>query len=164
MKAHREALLHRVTMAEQRMRALFAYDRANPIFSVNLTMQQLRVLWLLSMNDGIGSRELARQLGVTPATLSGIVDRMVAQGYATRTEDPHDRRIRRLHASPTGRAAMEEIMDSGTKAQRRLFDRLDDETLEMIETVLYRIAEAARAEALEHGVALPQCPGAVEAS
>jgi len=136
--------------------ALFASDRTNPIFSVNLTMQQLKVLWLLSTHDGIGSQDLARQLGVTPATLSGIVDRLVVQGYATRTEDPDDRRVRRINLSPTGRVAMEEIMDSGTKTQRRLFDRLDDETLEMIVTVLDRITEAARAEALEQGIELPE--------
>jgi len=157
VKRHREALLQRVTTAEQRMRgALFASDRTNPIFSVNLTMQQLKVLWLLSTHDGIGSQDLARQLGVTPATLSGIVDRLVVQGYATRTEDPDDRRVRRINLSPTGRVAMEEIMDSGTKTQRRLFDRLDDETLEMIVTVLDRITEAARAEALEQGIELPE--------
>ena len=135
---------------------LFAVDRTNPIFSVNLTMQQLKVLWLLSAQDGIGSQDLARQLGVTPATLSGIVDRLVAQGYAARTEDRDDRRVRRISLSPAGRAAMEEIMDSGTRTQRRLFDRLDDETLEMIVTVLERITAAARAEALEQGIDLPE--------
>ena len=132
--------------------ALFTADRTNPIFSVNLTMQQLKVLWLLSVHDAIGSQELARNLGVTPATLSGIVDRLVAQGYVARTEDPDDRRVRRIHLSPTGRAAMEEIMDSGTKTQRRLFDRLDDSTLEMIETVLNRITDAAQEVAREQGL------------
>src|SRR5262245_12267123 len=133
-------------MAEQRFRALVAYDRTNPIFSVNLTMQQLKVLLLLSRHDGVSSQELARHLGVTLATLSGIVDRLATHGYLTRTEDPHDRRIRRLHLSAAGRAAMDEIVDSGTRAQQRLLDRLDDETLQMLETVLGRITDAARAE------------------
>ena len=94
MTTLREALLLRVMTAEQRLRTLFAYDRTNRIFSVNLTMQQLKVLILLSRHDGIASQELTRHLGVTLATLSGIVDRLVAHGYVTRTEDPHDRRIR----------------------------------------------------------------------
>jgi len=142
-------------LAEQRMRALVAYDRTNPIFSVNLTMQQLKVLMLLSRHDGISSQELTRHLGVTLATLSGIVDRLVAQGHVTRTEDPHDRRVRRIHLSPTGRRTMAEIMDGGARAQLRLFDRLDDETLAMLEVVLGRIAEAAVAAALEQGVPIP---------
>jgi DNA-binding MarR family transcriptional regulator len=142
-------------LAEQRMRALVAYDHTNPIFSVNLTMQQLKVLMLLSRHDGISSQELTRHLGVTLATLSGIVDRLVAQGHVTRTEDPHDRRVRRIHLSPTGRRTMAEIMDGGARAQLRLLDRLDDETLAMLEIVLGRIAEAAVAAALEQGVEIP---------
>ncbi|MET7392684.1 MarR family transcriptional regulator [Dactylosporangium sp. NPDC005572] len=143
-------------MAEQRMRSLVAYDRTNPIFSVNLTMQQLRVLLLLSRHEGIAGQELSRLLGVTLATLSGIIDRLVGHGLVTRVEDAHDRRIRRIHLSAEGRRLLEEIMDSGNRAQRRLLDRLDDETLEMLETVLARIGDAAVAEALEQGIVLPE--------
>ncbi|GAA0736492.1 MarR family transcriptional regulator [Dactylosporangium roseum] len=161
MKTHREALLHRVMMAEQRMRALVAYDRTNPIFSVNLTMQQLKVLLLLSRQDGVAAQELTRHLGVTPATMSGIVDRLVTHGHVVRVEDPHDRRIRRIHLSAVGRGLLEDIMDSGTRAQRRLLDRLDDETLVMLATVLDRIIEAGVTEAREQGIELPpeiRCP------
>ncbi|GAA2327222.1 MarR family transcriptional regulator [Dactylosporangium salmoneum] len=155
MKTHREALLHRVTMAEERMRALLAYDRTNPLFSVNLTMQQLKVLLLLSRHDGISSQELTRHLGVSLATLSGIVDRLVAQGYVTRTEDAHDRRIRRIHLSPTGRETLDRITDGGNRTSRRLLGRLDDDTLDMLGTVLERIAEAAAEEAAEQGIQVP---------
>ncbi|WP_238006134.1 MarR family transcriptional regulator [Dactylosporangium sp. AC04546] len=156
MNTHREALLQRVMMAEQRMRSLVAYDRTNPIFSVNLTMQQLKVLLLLSRHEGIAGQELSRLLGVTLATLSGIIDRLVGHGLVTRVEDTHDRRIRRIHLSSEGRRLLDEIMDSGNRAQRRLLDRLDDETLEMLQTVLARIGDAAVAEALEQGIALPE--------
>ncbi|MEV8515489.1 MarR family transcriptional regulator [Dactylosporangium sp. NPDC051484] len=155
MNTHREALLHRITTAEERMRALLAYDRSNPLFSVNLTMQQLKVLLLLSRHDGMSSQALTRHLGVTLATLSGIIDRMVAQGYVTRTEDPHDRRIRRIHLSPTGRQTLAQISDGGVRAQRRLLDRLDDETLDRLADVLERIAEAAAEDAIEQGIHLP---------
>ena len=155
MTIHRNALLLRVMTAEQRLRTLFAFDSSNRIFSVNLTMQQLKVLILLSRHDGIASQELTRHLGVTLATLSGIVDRLVAHGYVTRTEDQHDRRIRRIHLSPAGREVLTEIMDSGNKAQRRLLNRLDDETLLMLETVLARLLDAAHADAVERGVTIP---------
>jgi DNA-binding MarR family transcriptional regulator len=145
--------------AEQRMRAFMAFNRNNPIFSVNLTMQQLKVLLLLSRQDGIPSHELTKQLGVTMATLSGIVDRLVAHDYVTRHEDPHDRRIRRIALAPAGRQAMNEILDNGAVAQRRLLSRLDDATLEMLEIVLARLSEAARAEAVEQGIVIPEAVG-----
>ncbi|GAA1537543.1 hypothetical protein GCM10009827_065480 [Dactylosporangium maewongense] len=155
VKTHREALLLRVMTAEQRLRTLFAYDRTNRLFSVNLTMQQLKVLILLARHDGIASQELTRHLGVTLATLSGIVDRLVTHGYVTRAEDPHDRRIRRLHLSAAGQELLVEIMDSGARAQQRLLSRVDDDTLLMLETVLARLLEAAREDALEQGIAIP---------
>jgi DNA-binding MarR family transcriptional regulator len=149
VNTHREALLLRVAAADERMRALLAYDRTNPLLSVNLTMQQLKVLMLVSRHDGIASAELTRRLGVSLATLSGIVDRLVAQGYVTRSEDAHDRRIRRIHLSPAGREILFEITDGGTKAQQRLLARLDDETLGMLASVLERVIEVAVADALE---------------
>ncbi|WP_432977792.1 MarR family winged helix-turn-helix transcriptional regulator [Dactylosporangium sp. CA-233914] len=155
MNTHREALLARVARAEERMRALLAYDRTNPLFSVNLTMQQLKVLLLLSGHDGMASQELTRLLGVSLATLSGIVDRLVTQGYVTRAEDPHDRRVRRIHLSPAGRETLDRLSDGGTRAARRLLDRLDDDTLGQLAAVLERVAEAAVEEALDRAVPLP---------
>ncbi|GAA3271682.1 MarR family transcriptional regulator [Dactylosporangium vinaceum] len=153
MNSHREALLKRVAAADERMRALLAYDRTNPLFSVNLTMQQLKVLMLLSRHDGIASAELTRRLGVSLATLSGIVDRLVTQGYVTRTEDQQDRRIRRIHLSPAGRKLLTEIADGGTQSQQRLLRRLDDETLGMLASVLERVIEAAAADIAEQAAA-----------
>jgi DNA-binding MarR family transcriptional regulator len=134
-------------LAQQRMRAAIGYDRTNPIFSVNLTMQQLKVLMLISRSDGMTSQQLTRHLGVSQATVSGIVDRLVAHDFVTRQEDPHDRRIRHIWLAPEGKQALEEIMQSGTEMQRRVLDRLDDETLQMLETVLERLTAAARADA-----------------
>jgi len=110
---------------------------------------------LLSRHDGISSQELTRHLGVSLATLSGIIDRLVAQGHVTRTEDVHDRRIRRIHLSPTGRETLDRITDGGTRASQRVLSRLDDATLDMLAVVLERIAEAAAEEAAEQGVQLP---------
>src|SRR5690242_4083488 len=96
----REGLLQRVTAAQRRLRTVMAQDQSNPIFSVNLTMQQLRVLMLVSATDGMALQQLGRQLGVSQATVSGIVDRLVAQDFVTRQEDAHDRRIRHIWLAP----------------------------------------------------------------
>jgi DNA-binding MarR family transcriptional regulator len=153
--SERELLLRRVLRAEQRMRDLLTYDRTNPIFSVNLTMQQLRVLMLISRRDRLTSQELTRGLGVSLATTSGIVDRLVAHDYVTRLDDPRDRRIRRLTLAPAGRKALDEIVDSGWDAAHRLLGRLDDDTLRLLEVVLQRLGEAARAELDDQGVDIP---------
>src|SRR5687768_9256224 len=111
--------------AQERLQRFFALDRSNPILSVNLTMQQLKVLLLLYRHDGIASQELTRLLGVGLATVSGLVDRLVTHDYVARREDPQDRRVRRLFLTTEGHRVVEEIMDAGAEHQRRLFARLD---------------------------------------
>jgi len=138
----REALLQRVTAAQRRLRAVMAQDQSNPIFSVNLTMQQLRVLMLISAADGMALQQLGRQLGVSQATVSGIVDRLVAHDFVTRQEDPHDRRIRHIWLASKGRTTLEEIMQQHSELEQRMLERLDDETLRMMEVVLERVSAA----------------------
>ena len=138
------------------MRSVIAYDRANPIFSVNLTMQQLKVLMLVSRSpDGMTSQDLTRHMGVSLATMSGIVDRLVAHAFVSRHEDPRDRRIRRIRLTAEGRKVLHEIMDQGQEVSRRVLDRLDDDTLRMLETVLHRVIDAVIEDAEAHGVKIP---------
>ncbi|MGH3659992.1 MAG: MarR family winged helix-turn-helix transcriptional regulator, partial [Micromonosporaceae bacterium] len=82
--------------------------------------------------------------GVGLGTVTGIVDRLVARNFATRSEDPADRRIRRVALTDEGRAAAEELMDAGLAEFRRVLARLDLETLHSLEHVLEKILEAAQ--------------------
>jgi len=77
----------------------------------DLTMQQLRVLGHVVKQPGIAGHELGTQLGVSAPTASGLVERLVEKGLIARTDDPADRRVRRLHPTETGRDMMRE-MDS----------------------------------------------------
>lgn len=73
------------------------------LLSTDLTIQQLKVLLVLvTTREGATGRGLAESFGVSMASMSGLVDRLVAQGVATRSEDPDDHRVRRVHATPKG--------------------------------------------------------------
>ena len=136
--------VQRVIAAERILRDLLMEDHSNPLLTVTLTMQQLRVLLLLARHDAIAMQELTRNLGVSTATVTGLVDRLAAHGYVTRREDEADRRIRRLSLTAEGRRVSTEILDAGARYQRRLLERLDAETLDMVETVLDRLTTVAR--------------------
>lgn len=68
----------------------------------DLTMQQVRVLGHIVNDPGIAGHELGERLGVTAPTASGLIDRLVEKGLIHRVDDPHDRRIRRLHPTELG--------------------------------------------------------------
>ncbi len=57
-----------------------------------LSLQQLRLLYVLRDASPLTASELARRLGVTPSTLTGLLDRLEREGYVGRTRDTADRR------------------------------------------------------------------------
>src|SRR5215831_17668764 len=60
--------------------------------AVDLTMPQLKALFLAHADGGASHSEIARALGVGVSTVTGIVDRLVEHGLVERRPDPADRR------------------------------------------------------------------------
>jgi DNA-binding MarR family transcriptional regulator len=84
-----------------------------------LTTQQWAVLGALSRPDvvnGMNIAELARYLMLSRQNLAGVVGRMERDGHLTVTDDPDDRRSRRVTMSRTGRLIWE------TQAQPKIRD------------------------------------------
>lgn len=82
-----------------------------PLSSIDLTIQQLKVLTvLIATQDGATGRGLSESFGVSMATMSGILDRLVSQGMAERSEDPHDARVKRLNPTGLGRSTMRHLV------------------------------------------------------
>ena len=77
----------------------------------DLTMQQVRVLGCVVKEPGLSGHDLGVRIGVSAPTASGLVDRLVEKGLISRTDDPDDRRVRRIHPTEDGLAVIRE-MDS----------------------------------------------------
>ena len=58
---------------------------------LELTVTQLRVLFILRETPGAPAGLLAERLRVTPPTVTGLVDRLVRMGVVRREEDAKDR-------------------------------------------------------------------------
>jgi DNA-binding MarR family transcriptional regulator len=68
-----------------------------------LTSTSMGVLGVLAHSAAVSHRELSAHLGVTPATLTPVVDALESAGELTRERDPADRRVVRLSITPRGR-------------------------------------------------------------
>ncbi|WP_199230378.1 MarR family winged helix-turn-helix transcriptional regulator [Promicromonospora sp. AC04] len=107
----------RTLLAEQVRKLSVAFETGalptllTPLLTVELTIQQLKVLTMLVTTDeGMTGSGLAEVFGVSMASMSGLLDRLVAQGMAERSSDPHDARVRRIHATEHGRSAMRRLV------------------------------------------------------
>lgn len=90
----------------------------------SLSLIQLNVLTILEVEDGLPTGRLAEAIGVSVASATGIVDRMVDRGLVERRPGTADRRVVEVHLTPAGSAIF-----TGLLAERRahlegLLDRL----------------------------------------
>jgi DNA-binding MarR family transcriptional regulator len=80
----------------------------------NLSFSQINVLMRLYHSTYIGVSGIGEEMGVTNAAASQAVDRLVQMNLIARTEDPDDRRSKRLELTPKGIALVESgIKDRG---------------------------------------------------
>ncbi|MGW1726579.1 MarR family winged helix-turn-helix transcriptional regulator [Streptomyces sp. NPDC002306] len=94
--------------------ALFAKitDRYNREYETaaahhGITPQQVKVL--LALDEPLPMRRIAERVGADPSNLTGMVDRLQSRGLVGRVPDPADRRIKRIAATETGRAAARDL-------------------------------------------------------
>jgi DNA-binding MarR family transcriptional regulator len=85
------------------------YDAAAAVRG--LTGAQARLLALLATGP-MPMRQIAQRLKCEPSNVTGIVDRLEAQGLAERRADPADRRVKLAAATEEGRETAGKLRDS----------------------------------------------------
>ena len=83
---------------------------------------------------GIRPTELAARLGITSASMTSLVDRLVASGYVTREPHPTDRRAVILRPTP---GADEEVRHNLNQMHRRMLEAAESLTPEEIKAVMH---------------------------
>lgn len=110
--AEAEATAAVTPVSKPQREALAAYTRALQLTNsarlrhwaeLRLTTTQLYLLSLLLDRDARSVGELAEEMQVSPATMTGLTDRLVRQQYIARQTDPDDRRIVRIVLTQQGR-------------------------------------------------------------
>jgi DNA-binding MarR family transcriptional regulator len=144
--AEKARLIARILDAQRTLHHLLAYDRSNPLFESQLTVPQLKLLLLLSLRGGASGQELGRLMGVSLATVTGMVDRLVAQHLVVRCEDPHDRRVRRIALTDAGQKQIDDIITAGIEYQQRMLQRLTVADLHTVDKAAALLVQAATAE------------------
>lgn len=109
-----------------------------------LSFSQINILMRLVHGGSTGVSEIGSQLGVSNAAASQAVDRLVGLGFIERTEDPEDRRAKRLVLTHKGRILIEEGVEARSKWIESLTDALTPEQQNMIISALTLLTEAAR--------------------
>ena len=120
-----------------------ADNHAADFLEIAVTMPQAKLLYLLGAAGDLHMSELVVRLGVGLSTVSGLVDRIVDAGLATRREDAADRRQVVVSLTPAGAAFIDRFRVLNARQMRELLGELDDTGLAHVRGALEALTVAA---------------------
>jgi DNA-binding MarR family transcriptional regulator len=106
------------------------------LLEMDLTAPQLKVVLLLYLYGSTRMSELAGSLGVTLATATGIMDRLVERGLVTRENQPNDRRVVMCKLSENGLEMTDRLWKTSREKARQLLSGMELSRLQMIDEAL----------------------------
>jgi DNA-binding MarR family transcriptional regulator len=90
------------------------------------SMTEVSVLFTAYRRQTIRTSELADRIGIPGSTLTGILDRLVAQGFLERHPDPSDRRSVLVAATDKVKLFVKEQMSPMAQRLRAAFGCMSD--------------------------------------
>jgi DNA-binding MarR family transcriptional regulator len=137
----RELNRHINTLVER-----FIYAEATTGPSAELSRQELVALRLLGFHGRSTMRTLADEAGVAAATMTGIVDKLVARGLVERQRRSDDRRVVEVTLTRQGEVAFTDSVELHMRLAREMLLALDEEEQAAMLATLRKITGVASTE------------------
>ena len=124
----------------------FARYESNYLSKGKITFPQLWVLEHLSRKEeGLPMNELARFLSVSRPAVTGLVDRLIAQGLVQREDDARDRRVVRVRITAKGQKIVTNIWEQKRRMITEVFGKISprdrSEYLSIVQKVVHILSE-----------------------
>lgn len=133
---HPDPVHGRVRRAHQRATALLSEALA----PFSLTPPQWAALVALHQQGPMSQIDLGRSIAMDPATMQGVVVRLISRGLVFRSPDNHDRRRNLVSLLPRGREVIAAASPLVAKAEDEFSGRLSLEERERLVDLLARLA------------------------
>jgi DNA-binding MarR family transcriptional regulator len=121
---HKSELVQEVVELQRQVGRIIGQRAPTVWIDSGLTVTQLRSLFLIVNKGSTNFRRVAEALNVTPANVTGIVDRLEEQGLVSRTQNPEDRREMTLQATTEGHTLVSNLKEAGIKEMTRILSLL----------------------------------------
>ena len=110
-----------------------------------LTMAQMVALHLLTHLGPVSVSSVAACLKLSPPATSHLIDRLVVAGLVGRSEDPIDRRHKRIVITPRGQELIESTQEERTREFTRVLSSLTAEVQSQFGKALGRVVKELKA-------------------
>lgn len=99
----------------------FFRNQPSRFYKTRVTMPQFVVLDILYRSGETNMTDLAHHIFVTTAAVTGIVDRLVRDGYVRRASDPEDRRIIKVVLTQKGAGVVRDALEKRKRMTMKIF-------------------------------------------
>jgi DNA-binding MarR family transcriptional regulator len=140
---HAEEIRDILKLQDELVRHRKAWD-VGPWLELKMSTPQLKALLLVSEEEGIRMRDLARRLGGSFSNTTVLIDRLVERGLAERLAEPQDRRVVLVRATKEGRRLVEQLVTSWRALSSPLLETLDQRDLATVHKALRVLLKAAQ--------------------
>jgi DNA-binding MarR family transcriptional regulator len=144
----KDAARERVIGSFDRFHAWLTKAHVPDFLELNLTMAQMRAMYLVVAAGPMRMSQVAERLGTAPSSATGLVDALVETGMLERIEDPADRRQVLVRATPAAHTRIEAFSElNRTRLRSLLAEIRSADELVTIERAIDLLTDAAgRAE------------------
>jgi len=141
-KSQKEELIESILQISDRVFRELLPIVPKELLELDLTMPQLKVVLLLFLNGPLRMSVLASGLGVSLATTTGVVDRLVERGIILRESQPDDRRVVLCHLSDKGHKLTSGLWRSARDRVRMLLKAIAPPQLALLAEALESLSQA----------------------
>ena len=113
----------------------------NKIFKEKLSVSHVLTLGYLSTNGKSRPSQIAKELGLTPPTVSHLTDKLVNLNLATRLPDQNDRRIILLDITDEGKEVLDRANQKGHELRKEMFVKLTEEERQQMLHIFQKLNE-----------------------
>ncbi len=128
-------------MSQVRRLNRIMHGRVKPVH-LDLSMAQITVLRLLAEMGPMRVTDLAREIGLSASSVTGLIDRLEAEGHIERRRSQEDRREVTVVLTDAARHMLEVANAAIVAEVERLFAPLHDGDLETITRLIAKLVDS----------------------
>jgi DNA-binding MarR family transcriptional regulator len=118
---------------------------------MELTAPQIHALLWLGQDGALTMGELARRLGITEKTVTGVVDRLEREGHVRRERGPEDRRVIHCRLTAAGSRLHRKLEHTVVQGLGRMLEHLDATERRALFRILEKLIASATPRAGPRG-------------
>lgn len=126
----KQELINRLISLQQRRGKILRRHNIQDVVKLGLTTKQLKSLFIIVEEEHISSKKLAEILEVTPANVTGIIDRLIERNLVIREINPDDRRVVFLMPTDKGKDIIASLEHDVTRHISSILSSMTVEDLE----------------------------------